>query len=207
MNGRIRRQKGGGSSLLDLDQSFRAGIGRLGQKARSILALQDRDVWAQGGDPDLLAHMVGGALILERLGVQKGKIIRIEDAGAHLAFMTCTAMALLIHALDAEMRLILLDTIKLLAMCCPVEITINDLPPFEALPDRYRQSPAIRQQYQDLENLPESRRDVTLADALALYRILEQANSNQFSETFYQVDEATEGLRTAGQRILEINGT
>ncbi len=134
MNGRILRLPGERHSILDIGQADREKIANLGRVAKTIFSAQDQDHWAQAGDPDLLPHVVAGAIILERIG-QHSEAIIIEDDGAHLAFMTCSALTVLTPDLNRACLRTLEDTLKILAMCCPIQTTVQDLPPLECLPN------------------------------------------------------------------------
>jgi hypothetical protein len=201
MTGRILRRKDARCSILEMDQSDRQSINRLGHEAQKILAAQDQDLWERASGPDYLARLLGGALILERIGQPTMDAVVLKDDGAHLAFMTCTALSLVLASLDPELRPVLEQTIKLLAMCCPVEITVHALPPFDTLTERFRTSAVICRQYQYFEEIAEGPRDVMLADALALLRIFQQAGRPEDFDSLAQLIEVTEGLRTSLSQV------
>jgi len=186
-----------------MDQSTRAQIARLGREAGLILVSQDVDLWNKAAGPDFLARVVGGAIILQRMGSQTGEVVVLQDDGAHLAFITCTAMALVAVNLDRDLRSTLENTVKLLSMCCPVEVTLRALPPVESLPPFYQVSPIILRQYHDFRECPEGARDVMLADALTLYRIFDKAKRPEDRVVLAELTQITEGLRTALTRIKE----
>jgi hypothetical protein len=200
MNGRILRPPGVRHSILDISQSDRDNIGELGQIAKIFLSAQDKDLWDEAGDPDFLPRVVAGAIVLERIGQHTGAI-SLEDDGAHLAFMTCSALAALAPPLEQKTLRTLGETLKALAMCCPVETTVHDLPPLKCLPTSYQRSAIILRQYRLIEETVSERRDITLADALALFRIFRVADSRQFSAALAEVTEISGGLRTALQRV------
>lgn len=202
MNGRILRLPGERHSILDIGQADREKIANLGRVAKTIFSAQDQDHWAQAGDPDLLPHVVAGAIILERIG-QHSEAIIIEDDGAHLAFMTCSALTVLTPDLNRACLRTLEDTLKILAMCCPIQTTVQDLPPLECLPTSYQNRAVILRQYQLIQETDTSPRDITVADALALFRIFQAANSRQFSAALAETSEMSEGLRAALQRLKE----
>jgi hypothetical protein len=202
MTGRILRPTGGRHSVLDLSQADRDKMARVGTLAKTILSRQDQDHWARAGEPDLLPFAIAGAIILERIGQQSEAVI-LEDDGAHLAFITCTALTLLGSQLDRASLVILGETLKTLAMCCPVAATIHDLPPLGCLPTRLRNTSLIRRQYDLIRDAAPGTIDITIADALALYRIFLVANSPQFSVALGEMTKISEGLRTALNRLKE----
>ncbi len=202
MNGRILRPPGEHHSILDIAQADRDKIANLGKVAKTILSAQNQDHWAQAGDPDLLPHVIAGAIILERIG-QPSEAVIIEDDGAHLAFMTCNALTILTPNLNRACLQTLEETLKILAMCCPVQTNVQDHPPLECLPASYRNRAFILRQYQLIEETVSGPRDITLADALALYRIFRVADSRQFSAALAEASEISEGLRLALQRLRE----
>ena len=201
MNGRILRRNGEHCSALELDPSTRAQISRLGRESGLILVAQDVDLWTKASGPDFLPRVVGGAIVLQRMGSQTDDVVVLEDDGAHLAFVTCTAMALVSANLDPELQRTLEDTIKLIAMCCPLEVTVSALPPIEFLPAAYQASPIILRQYQDFREASRGPRDVMLSDALALYRIFHETNRPEDRAVLAELTMVTEGLRTALSRI------
>jgi hypothetical protein len=202
MNGKILRPPGGRYSVLDISQADREKIAKVGTLAKNILSRQDQDHWARAGEPDLLPFAIAGAIILERIGQQSEAII-IEDDGAHLAFITCNALTLLASQLDRASLVILRDTLKTLAMCCPVETTIHDLPPLSCLPKYLQNTTLIRRQYDLIRDAVPGSIDITIADALALYRIFLVSNSPQFSAVLAEMTKISEGLRTGLERLKE----
>ena len=207
MTGRILRRQGHHCSILELDQPTRERIGRLGKESAVILIAQDVDLWTKASGPDFLPRVVGGAIVLQRMGSPGGDAVVLQDDGAHLAFITCTAMALVSVNLDRELQSTLENTLKLLSMCCPIEITLMGLPPIESLPAAYQASPIILRQYQDFREVAENPRDVMLSDALTLYRIFRQTNRPEDRAILEELTEATEGLRTALRRIRDATST
>jgi hypothetical protein len=207
MNGRILRRRGHHCSILELDQPTRDRIGRLGKESELILVAQDVDLWTKASGPDFLPRVVGGAIVLQRMGSPGGDAVVLQDDGAHLAFITCTAMALVSASLEPELRQTLEDMLKLLAMCCPIEIRLTGLPPIESLPAAYQASPIIVRLYQDFREVDENPRDVMLSDALTLYRIFRQTNRPEDRAILTELTEATEGLRTALRRIRDAAST
>jgi hypothetical protein len=204
MTGRILRRKDARCSVLEMDQSARQNINRLGCEARNFLTAQNHDLWGRASGPDFLPRLLGGALILQRIGQPTKDAVILEDDGAHLAFMTCTALSLIVSNLDPKLRPILEQTIKLLAMCCPIEIIIPALPPIDTLPERFRTSTFVRNQYKSFEETVEGRRDVMLADALTLLRIFQQSGRPEDFDSLDQLIEVTEGLRTALAQVRTV---
>jgi hypothetical protein len=197
MTGRIERRAGEHCSRLRLESSTRGRIWRLAQSAHVIFTRQDPRRWTEAGDSDLLPRVLGGAIILQRLGCPASGPFVLEDDGAHLAFITCCAIATIADSLEQESVNALLMTINLLAECCPVEILVRGLPPIEILPPAIHKHPDVSRAYKNFDGISHQPRDVSLADALLLLRIFQLANSNDFSEELEGLSRVTEGFRTA----------
>ena len=203
MNGRILRKQGFRGSVLELDQSIRDGIVRLGDEAQAIFAAQDEKLWNEAAGPDFLQKIVAGAVVLKRAGLQTDKLIVLWDDGAHLAFITCCALALVAARLDREVVKILRESILLLAMCCPIEVKIRALPPWARLPPNLQANPDVQRQYMNFRPSPDDRHDVTIADALILYGIFQQDDSAPFEVARFELNAATEGFRNAIRKLRE----
>ena len=201
MNGKIHRHDGDHHTHIELDAVSANRIGKLGRYAQEMLTRQDQARWKNVSGPDFLPRLVGGAIILRRLGRHRKKPFCLEDDGAHLAFMACCAVAIAASKMDPGMRDILRETLKLLAQCCPIEMTIPPLPPLETLPKRYQANEVIRRQYKLWSNTTPVTGDVMLSDAPALLWIYQKAGRPGDVKVLHELVEATEGLLTALRRI------
>jgi hypothetical protein len=201
MNGCILRRKGDHRSIIEMDQVHRDCIAALGRRAMEFLVAQDEGRWEAASGPEFLPRLVAGAVILQRIGVSTPDAVVLDDDRAHLAFITCNALGIVAAHLEPEMRKILKNTLKLLAMCCPVEVSIQTLPPLESLPAPLRDHSIFRRQYQAFEEKVDGPRDVMLADALALLRIFQSTRRAQDATALEELLTITEGLRTAFERI------
>jgi hypothetical protein len=201
MNARFRRHDGDHHTHVELDAASANQIEKLGWFAQEILSRQLQARWKNVAGPDFLPRLVGGAIILRRLGQHRKNAFRLEDDSAHLAFMTCCAVAIAAKKLDADMRDVLKRTLKLLAQCCPVEMTIPPLPPLETLPKRYQSNEVIRRQYKLWSNTTPVTGDVMLSDAPTLLWIFQKAGRPGDEKVLGELIEATEGLLTALQRV------
>ena len=203
MNGRILRKQGFRGSVLEIDQSTRNQIARLGEEAQAIFAAQDQKRWTEAAGPDFLLKIVAGALVLKRVGLQTHAAIVLEDDGSHLAFMTCCALSMVGARLDRELLETLEESILLLAMCCPVEVKIRALPPLASLPRKVQANLDVQRQYANFRPMLNDRHDVTLADALILHGIFQQNDSARFQAARLKLSQTTEGLRTAIRRLRD----
>jgi hypothetical protein len=201
MNGKIQRHDGDHHTHITLDAASADQIEKLGWYAQEMLSRQDQGRWEKVSGPDFLPRLVGGAVILRRLGRERKNAFLLEDDSAHLAFMTCCAVAITAKKLDADMRDVLKRTLKLLAQCCPVEMTIPPLPPLKTLPKRYQANEVIRRQYKLWSNTTPVTGDVMLSDAPALLWIFQKADRPGDAKVLHDLIEATEGFLTALRRI------
>ena len=201
MNVKIQRHDGDHHTHITLDAASADQIEKLGWYAQEMLSRQDQARWEKVSGPDFLPRLVAGAVILRRLGRHRQSLFRLEDDGAHLAFMACCAVAIAAKTLDADMRDVLKRTLKLLAQCCPVEMTIPPLPPLETLPKRYQSNEIIRRQYKLWSNTTPVTGDVMLSDAPALLWIYQKAGRPGDAKVLHELVEAMEGLLTALRRV------
>jgi hypothetical protein len=206
MNCQIFRRDGQKGSALVLDGDSHLQIGQLGQKAETIINEQDLARWAEAGDPDFLKYAMGGAIVLKQIGITTEKDVFLEDAGAHMAFMCCCALSLFIPRLSAEELKALKNTLKIMALCCPVKIHVKTLPPLANLPEKFRMNPLMCQQYRRFQQVVSKPGgcDLSLAEALALLRIFKAGEGLHYAEAIRELEEATEGLRTALHRLREV---
>jgi hypothetical protein len=203
MNGRILRKQGFRGSILQLDQSIRDGMVRLGVEAQAVFAAQDEKLWNEAAGPDFLQKIVAGAVVLKRAGLQTDEFMVLWDDGAHLAFITCCALALVAARLDREVVKILRESMLPLAMCCPIEVKISALPPWAHLPPNLQANPDVQRQYRNFRPASNDRRDVSIADALILYGIFQQDDSVPFQATRSELKLATEGFRNAIHKLRQ----
>jgi hypothetical protein len=201
MNVTIQRHDGDHHTHITLDAASADQIDKLGWYAQEMLSRQDQARWAKVSGSDFLPRLVAGAVILRRLGRHRYTPFRLDDDGAHLAFMACCAVAIAAKTLDSDMRDFLKRTLKLIAQCCPTEMTIPPLPPLETLPKRYQSNEVIRRQYKLWSNTTPVTGDVMLSDAPALLWIFQKANRPGDAKVLHELVEATEGLLTALRRI------
>lgn len=201
MNMHIHRHRDYACSVLELDSSAKNRIRRLGREAQSILAAQDQELWRSASSPDFLPRLMAGAIILQRIGLPNDQSAVLEDDGAHLAFMTCMATAMVAADLDPGLLPILKETIQLLAYCCSVRVTVDSLPPLGSLPERLRTCDEVRRQYENFARSIDGPRDVVLAEALALLRVYQHGKRPEDAAVMMELFKITEGLRTALDRV------
>jgi hypothetical protein len=206
MNARVIQRRGESSSVLMLDRKTRSRLRRLGQMTKLLVNEQDPTRWTSADNPNYLRYVSGGAIVLQQIGVLNKDKLYLESAGAHMAFMACTFLALFIPRLNVKDQISLKMTLKILALCCPVKVDIQKLPPLSHLPESFQASSVLRRQYVRFEEIigTPGGVDVSLADALALQRIFEKATDTTYASEVHQLRELTEGLRTALYQLRDV---
>jgi hypothetical protein len=200
-NGHIVRQSRRACSHLIIDRRARNLIYGLGLDANKLFEGQDERLWEIASSHSFLPTLMSGATVLQRLGRSNQQPLKLEDTEAHLAFVACAALALMAADLTRSKRKALLQTLNLLAMCCPVTVKFESMPPPAVMPADSRAKEAIRRQYRNFASPEGTAHDVMLADAVILLQIFQQGQRAQDSAIVVQLDEVTKGLRTATQRL------
>ncbi|HUB66869.1 MAG TPA: hypothetical protein VL981_05230 [Candidatus Methylacidiphilales bacterium] len=203
MTGRIIRRRGDHYTSIDFDETSAAQIRELGRKAYDFLSVQDENHWQKAGAQGVLSHLIEGTVVLHRLGHRSGRPLQLDDDGAHLAFMACCAMALVTHNLDSKLVSVLGEVVEVLAICCPVELTLRSLPPIRTLPKVMRTTREVQRQYQFWQRAKNVPKDIPLCDALTLLQIFQESRRPEDVQMKNKLIEITEGFRTARRRIHE----
>jgi hypothetical protein len=147
-----------------------------------------------------VAPLLVGAVILRKIGRQAEDCALLNDHGAHLAFEACRTLAMAPECVKAELRSVLEETLTLLAMCCPLTVTVPELPPVDVLPERYRTDDNARELYRvftDRSKEPE----VTQYNALILLRLFQWSGRAEDTPVITELLDVTSGLRTAFKRL------
>ena len=200
-NGHIVRQSNRGFSVLVINRKARESILRLGREAEKLFMGQDPMLWEMASSNNFLPTVMSGATILQRLGQTNRRLLKLEDSEAHLAYLACAAMALTAANLTRSRCKKLLQTLNLLAMCCPVKVSFESMPPPSVMPEDSRACEAIRRQYRNFASRRGRTHDVMLADAMVLLQIFEQGQRTEDKAVVTQLAEVTQGLRTAVRQL------
>ena len=200
-NGHIVRQSNRGFSVLVIERKARESIVGLGREAQKLFLSQDPKLWEMASSDNFLHTVLSGAMILQRLGQTKRRLLKLEDSEAHLAYLACAAMALTAADLTRSRSKKLLQTLNLLAMCCPVKVSFESMPPPSVMPEGSQACEAIRRQYRNFASRRGSTHDVMLADAMVLLQIFEQGQRTEDKAVVTQLAEVTQGLRTAVRQL------
>ncbi len=206
MNGNVIRQSGKTETTLILDQNSREKIGCLGKAAETFVNQEDPRIWTATHNPDYLKYVRSGAMVLQRIGTVGADRFTIEDAGAHLAFMALDFLTLFVPRLGLADLIALKGALRMMSLCCSVEIERVAMPAFDTLPKKYQESPMIRRVFARYQEALEKNDgpELTLADALALLRIIEVASEPSQKKLVAKLKTLTEGLRSALRRLREV---